>query len=416
MYTKEIIVDFNLFDPPKDVKVLAPKIEEFEELTDTEILSKLKSDGFFELVNQEKSLLIINDAHRATPSKRIADLLIENTNNISAIAIATGTHQPPSQQELDTLLSKKMKELPIIIHDAHLSLDKYIHLGVTSRGTPLYVNSLVQNYKQLICLNSVEPHYFAGVTGGIKSVIPGLAALPTVEKNHSWALDENSGPLITHGNPLFEDLWEMADFLENRILGVQLINHGPKIFDVLVGELRDAHNAAIEKVKQLYAHYVPNPVDLLIAQVYPPLDRSIYQAQKGLENTRQVLAPNAEIILIAECPEGIGSSYFYDTLKQFKSQDKIIQHLMQDTYKFGDHKAQKFATLTKSHTLFVISSVDEENLKPLFASVMQKEELNNYISEALRSKDSEILWCQDAGMVVLLPDRNRLNPNEYRSN
>jgi lactate racemase len=386
---------------PDKVNIFKPKVDRFELLQKSGMIDKLQNHNLLRIINETRTLLIINDSHRSTPTNEITNLLLPLTNKIESVIIATGSHKSPTEDELKFLIQGKLKDLEIKIHDAHLPLASYNYYGETTRGTPVYLNKIIEEYETILCLNSVEPHYFAGVTGGMKSIIPGLAALKSIEANHSWALDPNSGPLITNGNPLFEDLFEVATKLKQNLIGIQLINVGESIIDIFFDYLFESQRQAIDRAKEVFSYILQEKFHLIVSIVESPLNRSIYQAQKGLENTRQVLVENGIIVLVATAEDGIGSNYFFKTLSKFQNQEQVLASLSRENYKFGDHKAQKFASLTQSHSLYIVGGITVEEAEKLFASKLSNEELNQMI-ESYVFDQKKIAICHDAGMVVLI--------------
>ncbi len=374
-------------------------------MTLSEIKESLKH--MVPVVTSAPSLLIINDAHRATPSPIILDILLKIPDHqIKAIAIATGSHTPPSKAELMSLLNGiNLNGIELIIHDGHLQEESYRNLGVTSRGTRVLVNPRLFDFEKIICINSVEPHYFAGFTGGIKSLIPGLASVKTIEKNHSWALSKDSGPTITDGNPLFEDLWECGSLIPDLdLFGIQLVNIHEKIFGVFSGSLLESFRHAETLSRTIFTHQIPEKFDMVIAHVVGPISRSLYQAQKGLENTRQAVKKGGVMVLLAECPKGIGNTAFFETIKKFSHPSEVVSSLKRETYRFGDHKAAKFASLAMATNLYICSSLSEKETNQVFASKISLQELREMIDDYVSSNRS-VLYVYDAGNMVVTPQQ-----------
>ncbi|MCE7737570.1 MAG: DUF2088 domain-containing protein [Candidatus Heimdallarchaeota archaeon] len=394
-----LIDEINL---PANSVIYEPKIDNYEELKYEELQRKILDSNMAHEITKFPTLAIINDAHRSTPSKKILEILLSSVKNhkINAIIIATGTHTGPSDQELKKLLprAKLLNEIEILVHDSRST--NLVNLGKTSRGTEILINPVIKEYEQILCINSVEPHYFAGFTGGVKSILPGLAGIKTVEKNHSWALDPKSGPTKIENNPLQLDLQEALTFVNNRLLGVQMVSIGEKIYDAFVGELMDSFNEARLKALDMFCLKVDKPVDLVLSVVYPPLDRSLYQAQKGIENTRQILKKGGQMILLAHSPNGIGNTAFYDTMLKFDNPTQVVENLTRETYNFGDHKAVKFATMKLEGDLFLIGNLSEGECKNVFAEYLDI----NHLEEHLRGfskQGKSIAIVLDSGILVM---------------
>ncbi len=365
------------------------------------VLDAISKIGQF--MKPESTLVVINDAHRSTPSKEILEVMDELGIPYEAIAIATGSHAPPTENELRNLLPTSALETKnLIIHEGNQAIENYTYYGITSRGTPIFMNKIIEKYKQILCINSVEPHYFAGFTGGVKSLIPGLASVKTIEKNHSWALSPLSLPTVTVSNPLFEDLWEAFGLLcVENVLGIQLISTASEIYHISVGNLKGSFEQATEIAKKVFTTSFSEKFDLVIAKVEGAIARSLYQAQKGLENTRQALKEGGTIVLLAECHEGIGNKAFYQTLSKFKDPAEVVSSLSIEKYRFGDHKASKFASLSLSGKLYVVSQgLTEEEVENVFATKITETQLEGMIHNHLQDGE-RVLIVEDAGNLVV---------------
>lgn len=394
-----LIDEINL---PVNSVIYEPKIENYKELKYEELQQKILNSTMADEITKLPTLVIINDAHRSTPSKKILEILLSSAINhqIESIIIATGTHNAPSDKELKKLLprTKYLNEIEILVHDSRST--NLVNLGKTSRGTEILINPIINKYKQILCINSVEPHYFAGFTGGVKSILPGLAGIKTVEKNHSWALDPKSGPTKIKDNPLQLDLQEALTFVDNKLLGVQMISIGEKIYDAFAGELMDSFNEARLKALDMFCFRIDQPVDLVLSVVYPPLDRSLYQAQKGIENTRQILKKGGQMILLAHSPNGIGNTAFYETMLKFDNPTHVVENLTRENYNFGDHKAVKFATMKLEGELFLVGNLSERECKNVFAEYLDI----NHLEEHLRGVSKQgktIAVVLDSGILVM---------------
>ncbi|MHA2503949.1 MAG: lactate racemase domain-containing protein, partial [Candidatus Kariarchaeaceae archaeon] len=355
-------------------------------ISDKELMEILKSDIILDLL-REPSIIIINDHHRSTPSGRILRILAKlyaSTAKVDYIVIAGGTHEEPTDEQLTRLTSRveEIFDCEILIHDPLEEEVELVYLGVTSRGTDVKVHPVLLDYENILCINSVEPHYFAGFTGGVKSIIPGLAAKSTVEQNHAWALSEESGPTLIEKNPLQQDLREGLSLLDKVIHGIQIVNFQNEIFHISVGELERSFEDARAASLEIYARKSTVLFDIIVSIVYPPLDRSLYQAQKGIENTRQILKPGGEMILVAKCEKGIGNSAFFDRLNQFSSPSEVMEGITIEEYKFGDHKAFKFASLASTSKIVLAGELTPDEATRVFATAISMHDLEDHLQSA----------------------------------
>ena len=187
------------------------KVENEHQTIRDSVNNPLNSKSFEEFLRSSDDVLcVVNDGTRPTPTHKIIDALYDKIEDKRFnFIIATGTHREPTVDEFKYIFGdfySKFKDR-IFVHKAEKTEDM-IYLGKTGLGTEVWINHIAVDAKNILTINSVEPHYFTGYTGGRKSIIPGLAAYRTVEQNHSFALDRRAQPCALQGNPLHEDLMD----------------------------------------------------------------------------------------------------------------------------------------------------------------------------------------------------------------
>jgi nickel-dependent lactate racemase len=314
------------------------------------------------------ALIVVNDADRSTPSAQIVKLLqkLGKFSKPVTFIIASGTHKPCSMEEAKILSAARLEDR-IVIHNS-TDETQLISIGKTKRGTDIKIHKLLRMAPFILAINGVEPHYFAGFTGGVKSLIPGCAGKTTTAQNHKWAMDPNSRVMRTTGNPIFEDLWEAGELIRpmNEVYAVQMVNHGNEILACDVGRIRPAFEKMKDLAKQVFGLTLTQKVKHIISFVEDPLDKTLYQAQKAMENAKHVLADGGTFVLIANCEKGVGTAAFFECMLQFGCVDNIIAGLAIDTYKFGDHKAFNWATLAKRVELLYIGSLNDQIVNQVF--------------------------------------------------
>ncbi|MHA1910444.1 MAG: lactate racemase domain-containing protein [Candidatus Kariarchaeaceae archaeon] len=360
-----------------------------KEMNDEQLKEKLK--GLPELLKD--CLIVVNDNYRSTPTSRIIRLLRElgKLTKPAKFIIATGTHKPPTK-ELALKLSGAAEEDQLFIHDVY-SLKEYYAAGTTSRGTEVLINPIIKDAVQILTINSVEPHYFAGFTGGPKSLVPGIAAKSTIETNHRWAITPESKVMKTKGNPVFEDIWEAASLVHplDKIITVQLVNNGEKIVNAFIGNLTTAFDKAKLVSRKLFGVAFPQKVDRLITIVDPPLDKNLYQSQKALENTKNVVNDGGTLVLVSKCEEGVGTKAFFDKIIALGTAEEVITKLSFETYQFGDHKAFYWAELATRLELLFLGDPSEQMVKTAFMTKITQKELIELVANWLKKGDSVAL-------------------------
>ncbi|MCJ2562544.1 MAG: lactate racemase domain-containing protein, partial [Candidatus Thermoplasmatota archaeon] len=177
------------------------------------------------LSGRSEFLVVVNDATRQTPTAKALEGLSEILRHKKPeFLIATGSHRAPTEDEMGSIFGKFHHEYKdrIGYHDSRNS--EMVELGVTSRGTPVRVNKKVLEFDKIVLINSVEPHYFAGYTGGRKSILPGVSSYETIEANHKFALEPAARTTSLEGNPVHEDMAEAIGFLDReKLFSINLV-------------------------------------------------------------------------------------------------------------------------------------------------------------------------------------------------
>lgn len=269
---------------------------------------------------------------------------------------------PEICQKLGTEVCRRVN---IVNHDSTDS-SRLADLGATTRGTPVRLNSLAVKADHVIITGAAGYHCFAGFSGGRKGILPGIASKETIQYNHKLALKKNGrgremladyGRLST--NPVHEDMVEVAKKLSPDFLINVVTNSHGEIVGIFTGDLIQAHEKACSLVEKMYHQRVDERVDLVIASSGGfPHDISFYQAVKTLESTTRALRDGGTLIMIAECPEGYGSTEWKDFLR---FQDiVVIEDLLRDDFTVGGFIYYDMRTTLKRVNAILVSSLAPE--------------------------------------------------------
>ena len=352
----------------------------------------------------KKISIIVNDATRRVPTATILKVLLQYIPiERIEILIATGTHRAPSEQELDAIFGalRATFENRIFIHDCHDSANM-MPLGKTSGGTPVAVNKKLIEAESVICINSVEPHFFAGFTGGRKSMVPGLASFETVVANHSHAKSELAESLNLDGNPVHIDLAEAAEMAARMpVFSIQLLlSRDGDIVDLFCGDLKGSFKEACRKARNVYSVEIDKKYDIVLAIGEPPLDANLYQLQKGQEHGAAAVKDGGILIVVGACREGVGSPYFVDLAGDYpKPEDALSERAFNDN-RFGIHKLVKTARRLKKIKIKYVTKLDDNVIRKLYFD--PEGSLNDALRGALNYFDDscEIAVLKDACFLV----------------
>ena len=356
------------------------------------------------LKGSRDAVVLVNDAKRATPTARLLQLIRPELAGVAEVTfiIATGTHRPPTPEERAKILGDAA-EIPgarVVVHDSR-DPEGMTHLGRTARGTEVHLNRLVTDASRIVVIGSVEPHYFAGFTGGRKAFLPGVAAFETVRQNHSHALDPASCFMALDGNPVHEDMLDALALLGDRpIFTIMTVVDGERrVRAASAGDIHGAFHAAVSGAREMFSVDVPGRCDIVVAVARSPVDSDLYQAHKAIESARLALAAGGILILVAECGEGLGNDSFVEQLRSADSPEDVARRIG-ERYSLGDHKAIKLAELVMKAEVWAVTGLPDETVESIFFHPC--EGLQDALNAALakRGPGARVLFLMDAGTTV----------------
>jgi nickel-dependent lactate racemase len=264
---------------------------------------------------------VFTDSTRATPNERIIPWLLEELKHVSRANItllnSTGTHRANTRSELEGLLTPAVvRDYRVLNHDCH-DRTALMEVGRTRTGAPALVNRHLVEADVRIITGFIEPHFFAGFSGGPKGIVPGCAGLETVMSNHGAAHigDPNATFGVTDGNPLWEESRDLALKVGSSFLVNVTLNEQREITGVFAGDLIAAHRRGCEFVRQSAMQSVAEPFDVVVTtNSGHPLDLNLYQGVKGMAAGARILKPGGLLILACECREGTPPGSPFDRL------------------------------------------------------------------------------------------------------
>jgi lactate racemase len=298
-----------------------------------------------ELVRRGQTVAIsVCDITRAQPRQLMLAALFEEMADVApedvTILIATGTHRTNTPAELEKMLGADIvRRYRVVNHDSR-DLASLEYCGTTATGVAVFLNRAWINADIKITTGFVEPHFFAGFSGGPKMVAPGLAGLQTVLVLHDAQRigHPNATWGITEGNPIHDDVREIA-----RMVGVDFsvdvtLNRDQNITAVFAGDLFLEHRAACESAKRDAMRAVDSPFDVVLTTNSGfPLDQNLYQAVKGMSAAAKVVKPGGTIVCAAECCDGLPSHGSYgEVLASQPSPEKLLAMINAPGYSTPD--------------------------------------------------------------------------------
>ena len=277
-------------------------------------------------VGKKTCTVIISDHTRPVPSRDILPPMLEalrqgNPEIDITLLVATGFHRPTTTAELESKLGPEIASREkIVVHDA-FDPDSNVQIGILPSGAPLVIDRAAVETDLLISEGFIEPHFFAGFSGGRKSVLPGVCDKTTVLGNHcgEFIASPCARTGILEGNPLHRDMVAAAELAKLQFIVNVVIDDHKKTVAAFAGDFRKAHEAGVAFLRP-YCEVRAVPGDIVItSNGGAPLDQNIYQSVKGLTAAEASAKEGAVLIMCAELADGTGGEGFYQSLKTCES-------------------------------------------------------------------------------------------------
>ncbi len=330
-------------------------------------------DFCWEQFSKARSVAIaINDKTRPVPHVHLLPPLLQRLMSLgipaSAITfhVAVGTHPPMRPDEFPSILpAEVLTRYRVVSHDSEDD-DLLLHLGETARGTPVWVNRFYAQADLKIVIGNIEPHQFAGFSGGVKSAAIGLAGLKTINRNHALMTHPDSRLGEFGSNPARQDIDEIG-----RMIGIQLavnavLNQSREIVRVLAGEPGAVLQAGIPLSRQLCQVGVSSRYRLVISSPGGhPKDINVYQSQKGLAHAALITRPSGTVILAAACPEGSGSPHYETWMSGKISHAQVIESFRLEGFRIGPHKGYQISRDALQVNLMFCTDMDHSLARAL---------------------------------------------------
>lgn len=372
------VVAFN-YDAAR-FRLLEAADERERPLTDVEIGAALDapvdSPPLAEIVSAgETVLIVVSDATRATASAQVVNLLVRRLieagvfpGDIRTI-FATGIHRAVTAEEKRELLTPFIAQrIRTLDHHAN-DPASMIRLGETERGTPVEVNRALKEHDHVILTGAIGFHYFAGFTGGRKSICPGLASARTIEATHMLTLDFERGGRragvgtgLLDGNAVNEECERVAALVAPSFLVNTVVDESGRAVRVYAGDWRAAHRRACAEYAEAHSIKIEEQREVVVASCNgAPWDINLIQAHKSLEMAAHACREGGDIILLAECPDGFGRA---DFLKWFDAEDsRALEERLREKYEVNGQTAWSLMTKAERFRVHLISGLADEDVR-----------------------------------------------------
>lgn len=351
----------------------------------------------------EKIAIVTSDITRPCPTWQIMPALLRHLYAAGVkreditLVFALGSHRHHTPEEMQHLAGDlAYNEITCVDSNP----DDCINLGVTKSGTPVDITRVVAEADRRICLANIEYHYFAGYSGGAKSIMPGVSNRAAIQSNHSMMVRPEAHAGRLAGNPIREDIEEAAAICGiDYIVNVVLDEH-KQIIKAVAGDVTAAHRAGCAFLDTLYRKEIAKKADIvLVSQGGAPKDLNLYQTQKALDNAKHAVRDGGVIVLIGSCKEGLGEKTFQQWIEEATCPKDLIDRVQAD-FKLGGHKAAAIAMVLENAEVYLVSEMPEELTKKCFLTPFSSAQQALDAAFAKLGQDASVLAMPYGGSTL----------------
>jgi lactate racemase len=356
--------------------------------------------------------IIVNDITRPTPTGPMLRAIARELNASGIpdshinVLVATGTHRGNTPEELGEMLgAEAMERFRVVNHDC-MDDRALVQVGTTGRGIPVVINRIFAGADLRIATGIITPHQGAGFSGGRKSVMPGIAGLPSLKRHHGAEL-RASTPVHgkIDGNLFHQEALEAA-----RIAGLDFIvnsvpNYKKETVAVVAGDLEKAWLEGVKYARKVSEVSVPCHADITIVHCGGhPRDFNLYQAQKSIASAELITRPGGIVIVLGECSDGIGSDTVQKWLGGADNPKQVMDRFTREGFSPGTSKARAFARALLNFRVFIVTrAIPPEILEQMFMQCYP--DLESALAEAYKYSGSDrvlVLLRNAAGVIPVI--------------
>jgi nickel-dependent lactate racemase len=316
--------------------------------------------------------IVFTDITRATPNERIIPWLLDylRGRGVRAEQVTLlnglGSHRGNTVEELSKMLTPAVvREYRVLNHEPE-NPKALANVGVTADGAPALLNRILVEADVRIVTGFIEPHFFAGFSGGPKGIMPGVAGMETIMSNHGRRniANPNAAFGVTDGNPIWEEMRDIALRAGPSFLINVTLNEGRGITGVFAGDLIGAHWRGIEFVRESAMQPVSELFDIVVTTNSGyPLDQNLYQSVKGMSAAARIVKKGGAIIIAAECRAGIPEGSPFDRmLSRAKDPEDILALIARETFP-EQWQGQIQALIQRKARIYIHSAMPEEAIR-----------------------------------------------------
>ena len=350
----------------------------------------------------DRVVIVTSDGTRPVPNHLLLpwllDLLPVPDHQVTVL-LGTGTHRANSADEILEMFGEDLvHRVAILNHDAYDS-NSNPGVGETTSGTPVHLDRAYLEADKRIVLGFIEPHFFAGFSGGAKGVAPGVAGIETILRLHRAELIAHPQSTwgVLEGNPIQGEISEAVSCCPPDFMVNVTLNSDKAITDFFIGDYREAHLKGCERVKASSMVSVPEPFPIVVTSNSGyPLDQNLYQTVKGMSAAARIVSDGGTILVASECSDGIPDhGDFARLMKNGEGPSDVLRSVYEEEPVLDQWQAQILAGILERSEVEVYS-----NLKPEDVSSCKLRPIGDFQASLSRRIDS----VGKGARVAVLPD------------
>nr|MBC7244409.1 nickel-dependent lactate racemase [Chloroflexota bacterium] len=339
----------------------------------------------------DRVVIVTSDGTRPVPNRQLIPWLLQELPVPAkqvAILLGNGSHRANTPAEIEVMFGKDVvKEVAILNHNA-FDPQQNVCIGQTAKGHKAYLNKIYVEADKRIVVGFIEPHFFAGFSGGAKGIIPGIASIDTILHIHRFDLIAH--PLSTWGtvedNPIRREIEAMVSLCPPDFMVNVTLNSAKEITALFVGDYIEAHRAGCQRAKEEVMQPVPHAFPIVVTSNSGyPLDQNLYQTVKGISAGARITEPGGTIFVASECSDGIPDhGNFGELMCVGTSADDILEHIVNLEQTILDQwEAQVYAYLMQKYDIRIYCAMDHAVVKA--CKLQPVDDLQAAVEEQIRA-------------------------------
>jgi len=349
----------------------------------------------------DRVVIVTSDGTRPVPNRQLIPWIIESLgvpDDRLTVLIGTGSHRPNTPAEIDSMFGDLARRVKIVNHDA-FGEEQNQKMGTTASGTDVYLDSAYVEADRRIVVGFIEPHFFAGFSGGAKGIAPGVAGIDTILRFHRADLigHPNSTWGVIDGNPIQEEIAQAVAMLPPDFMVNVTLNAEKAISGFYLGDYVEAHREGCDAVKAASMQPVARAFPVVVTSNSGfPLDQNLYQTVKGISAAARIVGDGGTIVVASECSDGIPDhGNFAQIMRDSASPADVIGSIQALERPILDQwQAQILAGILERSAIKVRSDLPREDVEMCKMDVI--EDVDSAVAEGLEGTDDR--------RVAVLPD------------